>query len=276
MLNQFKSIAFFFGENTSDSLIEEQAVALAQSHEAHLIGIAYLDPLLDRHTGFTRGERAVQQTMSYLRAESDKKVMAASRHIEELAEKHGVDIEFRALWSDMDAQTIANHLLHCDLVMIGHGTAPFPPDRLLLPGGAPLLVVPESWQGKCIGRRIIMAWNASRQARRSLSEAMPFIHHAEQVKVLVVNAEKHPERYGDKPGADITQYLKHHGAPVELQCLSSAGASVSDTIRSYAVAAGADLLVIGAYSRARIGELLLGGVTRNWLAKPTIPLLLAQ
>ena len=58
--------------------------------------------------------------------------------------------------------------------------------------------------------------------------------------------------------------------------MSSNGTSVPDTIRSYAVANGADLLVIGAYSRARIGELLLGGVTRNWLSKPTIPLLLAQ
>ena len=99
---------------------------------------------------------------------------------------------------------------------------------------------------------------------------------AEQVKVLVVNAEKHPERYGENPGADITAYLARHEAPVTLERMSSNGTSVPDTIRSYAVANGADLLVIGAYSRARIGELLLGGVTRNWLSKPTIPLLLAQ
>ena len=136
--------------------------------------------------------------------------------------------------------------------------------------------MPQAWQGKSIGRRIILAWNASRQARRALAEAMPFIASAEQVKVLVVNAEKHPERYGEEPGADITAYLARHEAPVTLERMSSNGTSVPDTIRSYAVANGADLLVIGAYSRARIGELLLGGVTRNWLSKPTIPLLLAQ
>ena len=40
MLNQFKSIAFFFGENEQGSYIAEHAVALAQRHDAHLIGIA--------------------------------------------------------------------------------------------------------------------------------------------------------------------------------------------------------------------------------------------
>ena len=276
MLNQFKSIAFFFGENEQGSYIAEHAVALAQRHDAHLIGIAYLEPLLDRYVGFARGEAAMRQTMNYLRSEYEKKVLEASQHIEELASKHGVSIEFRVIWSDTDAQGIANHLLHCDLVMIGFETAPFSPERLLLTGGAPVLVVPQAWQGKSIGRRIILAWNASRQARRALAEAMPFIASAEQVKVLVVNAEKHPERYGEDPGADITAYLARHEAPVTLERMSSNGTAVPDTIRSYAVANGADLLVIGAYSRARIGELLLGGVTRNWLSKPSIPLLLAQ
>ena len=276
MLNQFKSIAFFFGENEQGASIAEHAVALAQHHGAHLIGIVYLEPLYDRYVGFARGEIAMQQTMEHLRKEYEQKMMHASQHLEELAHKHGVSIEFRVVWSDMDSQGIANHLLHCDLVMIGHENAPFSPERLLLVGGAPVLIVPESWKGKRIGKRIILAWNASRQARRALGEAMPFIGNAEQVKVLVVNAEKHPDRYGPEPGADITRYLERHEAPVKLECLSSNGVSVPDAIRSYAIASGADLLVIGAYSRARIGELLMGGVTRNWLSKPSIPLLLSQ
>ncbi len=40
--------------------------------------------------------------------------------------------------------------------------------------------------------------------------------------------------------------------------------------------AGADLLVMGAYTHSRMRQLILGGVTRHVLAEATVPLFMAH
>ena len=39
---------------------------------------------------------------------------------------------------------------------------------------------------------------------------------------------------------------------------------------------GAELIVVGAYGRSRLREMLLGGVTRELLTRSTVPLLMAH
>ena len=69
-----------------------------------------------------------------------------------------------------------------------------------------------------------MGWNASRQARRALADALPLMTAAESVDLLIVDPEGDEARHGEEPGADIAGYLVQHQVPVAVRCLASRGA----------------------------------------------------
>ena len=140
----------------------------------------------------------------------------------------------------------------------------------------PLLIIPNGWRGETVGRRIVMAWNASRQARRALADALPLMTAAESVDLLIVDPQSDEERHGEEPGADIAGYLVHHQVPVEVRCRSSRGGAVAQVLLREAAERGADLLVFGAYSRPRISEAVFGGVTRTLLDSEQVPLFISH
>ena len=138
----------------------------------------------------------------------------------------------------------------------------------------PLLVLPNGWPDNPIGDNVLIAWNASREARRAISDATILIAAAKAVTVLVVDPGK-KHRYGEEPGADIALQLARHGARVNVDRVASNGSSIAETILSYAMQSRSDLLVFGAYSHARMRERWLGGTTRTLLARTQIPLLVS-
>src|ERR1700686_3500659 len=108
----------------------------------------------------------------------------------------------------------------------------------------------------------LAAWSQpSREARRAVADALPFLVAAQSVTLLVVDSNKRADRHGEEPGADIALYLARHGAHVEVEQASSHGSPVADILLSFAADHGMDLIVIGAYSHARSVEVVFGGVT---------------
>jgi len=66
-------------------------------------------------------------------------------------------------------EDLALSSLHSDLVVIGQrelqelkGYAS--PEKLLLASGSPILVIPSGWKSESIGNKILVGWNASREA----------------------------------------------------------------------------------------------------------------
>ncbi len=51
-----------------------------------------------------------------------------------------------------------------------------------------MLVVPIAWTSDTIGNRIVVAWNASKEARRATTDALPLLSTARSVKILIVDA----------------------------------------------------------------------------------------
>ncbi len=91
------------------------------------------------------------------------------------------------------------------------------PEELALTAGRPILVSPLSWSPTRIGKRILVAWNARREATRAVNDALPLLNKAESVTVLVVNPEKWlMAPHGEEPGADIALHLAHHGVTVQV------------------------------------------------------------
>lgn len=139
-----------------------------------------------------------------------------------------------------------------------------------------MLVVPNAWTSDTVGERVVIAWNASKEARRAIADALPLLSTAQAVTILVVDAARNPDRHGEEPGANIALHLTRHGARVEVEQLDSAGADTAEVILRAASRHEADLIVMGAFSHGRSRQLLFGSVTRAIQRDATVPVLMSH
>jgi nucleotide-binding universal stress UspA family protein len=109
-----------------------------------------------------------------------------------------------------------------------------------------------------------------------VADALPFLTAAQSVTVLVVDPDRSHEWHEEKPGADIVLHVARHGAHARVQRVSSQELPIAEVILAHAVDNGMDLIVIGAYSHARLAELLFGGATRTLLARMPVPILISR
>ncbi len=105
-----------------------------------------------------------------------------------------------------------SHDPHLDLV-----------EGVLFHSGRPALVVPPDWRGSIIGRRALLAWDASREATRALSEADWLIEGAEQVSVVTIDAKPKAFGHSDQPGSMIAAHLMRRGLPTQIRNIEGGG-----------------------------------------------------
>lgn len=280
MSHTLKDIAVFFDTSPSGLNVLEIAARLAGEQRAHLIGIsAVAEDGTIIEDGFARG-KAVHEV-----AEQKQHLVAARlsqvRHaLAAAAARHGVNEEFRVVPYTQSGGEAALHALYCDLLVVGSPAVGAPLSwsavQVLQCTGMPLLIVPAGWNSTIVGRRIAVAWNASRPARRALDDALPLMTAAESVDVLIVDPQRGSRRHGEEPGADIASYLARHEVSVEVRRMDSQGEPVAEILLREAAEHGADLVVFGAYSSSRVSEAIFGGVTRTLLESDRLPLLVSH
>ncbi|MGD9865960.1 MAG: universal stress protein [Pseudodonghicola sp.] len=283
MPTTLRDIAVFLDASSGGERIGTHAARIALEHDAHLIGIYGVtrDGAHATSEGFARGEHAIRELVERRRLQDEKNALAAGRRFAEFAREHNISSEFRLVWQDGPDDDAVLRALHCDLVVAAHPRpeglpAGWSAERLLLTTGTPVLIVPQSWSYGEIGRNVIIAWNRSREARRAVNDAMPFIARAQTTTILTIDGEQDPDRFGEDPGANLAEHLRRHEVAAEVIHVSSEGVPVAEVIAREANERGADLLVFGAYSRSRTSELLFGGTTRTLLASHSIPLLVSN
>jgi len=264
----------------------ELAAALAERFGAHLIGLNVTLPVeAPRPRGyfdyFDRSllEPVYREYQQKIEADSE----AARRLFEEIANRRGLSAEWRGAVG-YPSETTALHGRYVDLIVIGQ---PDPddtqaallwplPEEVALAVGRPILVVPYAGTWEAIGRRMLVGWDASREATRAINDAMPLMVGAEAVTVLAVDPSDGPAGHGEVPGADIALHLARHGVKATIETTVSAGIGAGNALLSRASDLEADLLVMGAYGHSRVRELLLGGATRTVLESMTLPILMAH
>jgi nucleotide-binding universal stress UspA family protein len=259
------------------------AAALAYRFGARLIGICAVSASrsLPRNDYYVIGAKAIKAMFVSQEAADEDVAAAVRRSFEAISAKHDVNGEFRVVGRGGPDEDLALCSLDSDLVIIGqkdlHQLPGYlSPERLLLASGTPILVVPNGWKSEPMSKKILVGWNGSRQARRAVVDALPLLVASPSVTLLIVDSSKRPSRHGDEPGADIARYLAQHGAHVEVERLPSHGSPIAEIIISHALNYGADLIVIGAYSRARSVQLVFGGVTRTLLKQSPLPVLVSR
>lgn len=137
----------------------------------------------------------------------------------------------------------------------------------LLKSSRPVLVLPQTGTG-VIGRRICIAWNQSAEAARTVAASMPLLAQADHVSIVSCGKETRP---GPKAG-QLAAYLKYWG--IKSERISTRGKDERKEILATYKSTGSDLLLMGAYSRSRMRQLVFGGVTEFMLDEASIPILM--
>jgi len=75
--------------------------------------------------------------------------------------------------------------------------------QLVMDSGRPTLVAPYAGKFTTLGKRILVAWNGSREAARAVHDAMPFLERAELVSLLSIN----PRQSDHIAGLDISNQI---------------------------------------------------------------------
>ena len=202
---------------------------------------------------------------------------------EHVASLRGLSAEWRLVPEGPDADP-ALHARYADLTILGQldpdrGEAEMlrpRPEQVTFASGRPMLVVPYAGHFETVGQRIVIAWNATREAARAVHDALPLLSAAETVIVLTIDAREGPERAWRTARCGYLAAFgeaRRQGASRAHRLGRSSGGEV---LLSRAADLGADLLVMGAYGHSRMRELLLGGVTRSLLHSMTVPVLMSH
>lgn len=149
-------------------------------------------------------------------------------------------------------------------------------ESAMFEGQAPVLVLPDAdLDASNIGKRIVIAWNQSREALNAIRRALPFLKHADQVWITIIDPPQHGAERSD-PGGALCQMLVRHGVKAEVSVLARTLPRISDVLARHCRDVDADMLVMGAYGHSRFREAILGGATRNMLESASVPVFMAH
>ena len=149
-------------------------------------------------------------------------------------------------------------------------------EALLFEGGRPVLFLPSNGKLASPIKRILIAWDGSREAARATQDALPLLKAAEAVNIVIVDPDKLPDIDAPLAGTDIASCLSRHGIHANITTVSKGTGSTAEAISSQVTATNADLVVMGAYTHQRLREWLFGGVTRAFLENSPVPVLMSR
>ncbi len=259
------------------------ALNLAQSNNAYLTG-AYLTP-----RGQVRAGAAGAMGFAEESAGDDTRLLengggdGIERRFNQELKESGVEGEWRPL-EDGSPAALINLAKSADLTILGQrprnsrtdGAARLRPEEVMMAVGRPVLVVPFAGAFERVGKRVLIAWDGTREADRALSDALPLMEEAEAATVMYVGAQE-AELEKTRPSLErVVHHLERHGVPAKPKESLKGDLAVSDILLSRAADLDADLIVAGGYHRSPVREALLGGVSRELLEHMTVPVLMSH
>lgn len=223
------------------------------------------------------GAMAAQLVADY----EDKAAAARKRFEQRIADE---DVRWKWIQSlDSATKIITRHAPTRDLVILGaqdsEGKAG-QPSRLVMEltfsVRAPILVMPSNSKNFLLEGPAMVAWNGSAESAHAMRAAIPLLSRASEVFILTVAEEEKTGRF-EMPSTGAASYLADYDIEAEIVELPRAvRQSVAEPLLDAALARKGVFLVMGAYGHSRFRERMLGGVTRDMLTDPKIPLVLSH
>ena len=137
--------------------------------------------------------------------------------------------------------------------------------------GRPALMCPETdTMPNNLGSHIAIAWNGSTEAARAVALARGLLEDAEKVTILTGGEEV----YGTRAD-DLVDYLRLGGLTPTVDRFSGSG-NIGEQLLARAKAAGANLMVMGAYGDNYEKEVMFGGNTQSIIEKADMPVVMVH
>jgi nucleotide-binding universal stress UspA family protein len=278
----YKTILMHCNDKRRIEALLAATVHLAEKFQAHLLGLSVVPPIAIISTGAPEGPPIVVDAHCQLYREENPAMKAAFENA-----TRGRPLV--AEWRDDDAGAfgVADRVLQyaraADLVVASQTDPEWPSterldiaDRLAIESGRPVLIVPNAGVHERIGDKVLVAWNARREAARAVFDALPLLQRAKEVKVVWINPQSEHDLSQDIPAADICTALARHGVKCQATEQVQPRAGVGETMLACAKDMSADLLVMGCYGHTRLREFVFGGASRHILAHMSLPVMMSH
>ncbi|WP_447954014.1 universal stress protein [Sphingopyxis chilensis] len=139
------------------------------------------------------------------------------------------------------------------------------PGALMLQTGRPVLVAPPEAAQLTVAN-VLVAWKDTREARRAVADALPFLQAAERVQLVEICDGRDAIPSATARLADVAGHLLRHGVKAEASVdIEDKDANAAEQLLDVAERQKADLIVAGGYGHTRFHEWVFGGFTRALL-----------
>jgi nucleotide-binding universal stress UspA family protein len=250
------------------------ALALADRFQAALIGVAGLT----LRPAFAAGGVVIyheptereRHTVSARLDDMGGRFRAKGQHLKQVEWRTALELPY---------ELVSREARAADLIIVGarHTGGNIEdladPGVILLRAGLPVLVVPDTVAPLQL-RRVVVAWKDTRECRRAVRDALPFLQRAKEV-LLVGIGEGEAESNAKKTLSDAAGYLLRHRAAVHDVWRQARGPVAAELLR-LVQDEGADLIVAGGYGHSRLGEWIFGGVTHELLVSSPVCCMLSH
>ncbi len=251
------------------------AVALAVEHRALLVGLFTRPPHMTPPAVVGRAASAAFLREMEAGLRDQEEVVKAE--FERATAKAGVSAE----WHNYDGEIIEGlaYQSHVSDLLVVSQTPPETiedivtgnrPDHAMMVAGCGTLIVPHGDGPAETGKRVVIAWERTREARRAVHDAMPILRRASSVTILTCRATR------DRPGEVLRAHLERHGVRADVRADYGSNDEIGEIVLEHAAELSADLIVMGAFGHSRLREMVLGGTTAHMLSRSTVPLLMSR
>lgn len=245
------------------------AIGLARKFGARLIGVGADEPSVGM-IGIDGGAASVE-FFQMARTEIEKRLKEAEARFAASVPKD-MPSEWRAFIAS-PTRALLSSARSADLIVTARaesqtfiGTRKVDIGELVLAAGRPVLTLSDG--GAALDTdRIIIGWKDTREARRAVTDALPFLQGASDVLALTIS-EGDPDSERESL-ADLVDWLGRHKIKARSELIENPQGFV-DVLESTARANKANLVVSGGYGHSRMREWLFGGMTRNLFEANTL------
>jgi len=161
-------------------------------------------------------------------------------------------------WSGLAMEArLSDAVVFCDAAAKGRGPLAEAFEQILADEQRPVVV---ARRGLKAGGVVAVAWDGGKEASRAARTALPWLQQAS--KVVLIGAPEASSRQFDL--LRLHGFLAARGVTSHVTTIGEKG-DAAEMLLHAAGAAGADMLVAGAYGHSRLQEFIFGGATRTLL-----------
>jgi nucleotide-binding universal stress UspA family protein len=283
-----KNLLAVIGDGNAGPVLEA-ALMIAKRFDSHVVGLHSLTTEYAVVFGGEMGFSISSEVDRTLEREGHERRDQARRLFRDFMSAHGVPVGSvapdytgpSASWREEDGRQNAVVGMSgrvYDLIVVEQpeklaSIAEATLEDALFESGRPVLMVPKTI-GPKLGDIVAIAWNGSTETAVTVAVSMPFLKQAQQVVIVAVGPQHMPEP--GPTGDELARTLERHGVPVSLRTAFGRQKAQGESFLKEAMAAGADLLLKGAYTQSRIRQMIFGGGTRHIIMESQIPVVMAR